>query len=292
MSDDAKLTPFNPQMPKPPFSLPERPSTAPDALKTLAALPEHFVGYNKAWFAESVLAFKQLDPLKEALAQIEQTRDQFKQFTNVCESVARSLRDLPDRTRTAVRTLAKNGWYIDPESDFIEITNATDLFDKGESEEAHQYLCDYFDGRLDGIEAVLSNRFPHRARILGQAFGAHRREEHGLSIPVFLAQADGICQELVGVQLFAREDGKPKVGAVLDPAAADSLESAYRAGLVEVFPILARPAERVGLVDFLNRHTVLHGESVDYDTRLNSCRAVSLLGYAAWILDKTPTSVV
>lgn len=36
----------------------------------------------------------------------------------------------------------------------------------------------------------------------------------------------------------------------------------------------------------VHSHAILHGESFDYDTRLNSCRSVSLLAYVAWILDK------
>ena len=37
----------------------------------------------------------------------------------------------------------------------------------------------------------------------------------------------------------------------------------------------------------LNRHQVLHGESVDYGTEQNSLKAISLLSYLRWILSKT-----
>ena len=36
----------------------------------------------------------------------------------------------------------------------------------------------------------------------------------------------------------------------------------------------------------LNRHQVLHGESVDYDTEQNSLKAISLLTYLRWIFNK------
>jgi len=54
--------------------------------------------------------------------------------------------------------------------------------------------------------------------------------------------------------------------------------------LVEPMPISASADERAGLADALNRHAVLHGESVDYSSRLNSCRAISLLVYVSWVL--------
>ena len=33
----------------------------------------------------------------------------------------------------------------------------------------------------------------------------------------------------------------------------------------------------------LNRHSVFHGESVDYDTERNSLKSVSLLAYLHWM---------
>jgi hypothetical protein len=34
----------------------------------------------------------------------------------------------------------------------------------------------------------------------------------------------------------------------------------------------------------LNRHAVLHGESLDYDTRGNACRAMSYLRFVGWVI--------
>jgi hypothetical protein len=216
--------------------------------------------------------------------------DAANRWSSVFESIARSLAELPERTRKAARTLAKNGWYIDGGSDFNDIRRAVELFDNGDTAAGNAYLCEYYASRLDDIEDELTTRFPHRKNILGPAFAAHRRGEYVLSIPVFLAQADGICVELAGEQLYKRKNGTPKVAEKLGPFDADSLERAMLAGLLENHPIGFNPVERVGLVDFLNRHTVLHGESVDYGTPVNSWRAISLLEHVAWILDKVPES--
>ena len=42
--------------------------------------------------------------------------------------------------------------------------------------------------------------------------------------------------------------------------------------------------ERESLMNVLNRHEVLHGESVDYGTEINSLKAMSLLYYIASVL--------
>ncbi len=48
---------------------------------------------------------------------------------------------------------------------------------------------------------------------------------------------------------------------------------------------MPRVANRAQMADdILNRHAILHGESTTYDTRLNSCRAMSLLVYVAWVV--------
>lgn len=51
-------------------------------------------------------------------------------------------------------------------------------------------------------------------------------------------------------------------------------------------PISASQRERESVSNLLNRHAVLHGEAVDYDTRINSNRALSLLVYVAWVLQE------
>ena len=43
-------------------------------------------------------------------------------------------------------------------------------------------------------------------------------------------------------------------------------------------------SSNVSLTNVLNRHEVLHGESVDYGTEINSLKAISLLYYIASVL--------
>lgn len=53
---------------------------------------------------------------------------------------------------------------------------------------------EYFRGRAVEITSTLKTAFPPRAKIIESAFAAHARGEYELCIPVFFAQADGICQ--------------------------------------------------------------------------------------------------
>ena len=54
--------------------------------------------------------------------------------------------------------------------------------------------------------------------------------------------------------------------------------------LAESLSISMSKHERPEGFDGLNRHMVLHGESLDYDTRENSLKAISLIGYVGRVL--------
>lgn len=228
---------------------------------------------------------QKLAPVARQLAALQQQVEPFLVKIQV------ALESLPQRSQESLRILAQNGWYPDPHllpSDLFELST---LFVSGEVSQAHKQLCDHFDSRCVDIEAVLCKRCPRRAKLLKSAFGAHRRGEYALAIPVFLAQADGMCQEITGVQLYGRREGVPRLASDLFLREASEITRWLLTPLIEPMPISASSSERAGLTDALNRHAVLHGESVDYDSSLNSYRAISLLVYVSWVLGIGPTSV-
>jgi hypothetical protein len=200
--------------------------------------------------------------------------------------IARIAQGLPERTRQALATLANHGWYVDPEMDLPAITDLIRLFEQGETNAAHAQLSSYFDQRSETIRDGLCAAFSSRAQILMTAFKAHKTGEYELSVPVFLAQADGICLELTGVQLYSKQpDGKTtKVSEAIATFNVDGFTAALLHPLTDVFPIVFSSQERAGQADILNRHAVLHGESVSYGNLINSCKAISLLAFTAWAL--------
>jgi hypothetical protein len=71
--------------------------------------------------------------------------------------------------------------------------------------------------------------------------------------------------------------------------AGDSYLAALLSPLTETHPILMHNDERPADFSGLNRHLVLHGDSLDYNTRINSARALSLVAYLSWILAEVAT---
>lgn len=70
-------------------------------------------------------------------------------------------------------------------------------------EEIDANAVGYYEERYSAIKASILSHFGARGHILGPAFDAHEQGLYCLSIPVFIAQADGIFRELRGFGLFS-----------------------------------------------------------------------------------------
>jgi hypothetical protein len=119
----------------------------------------------------------------------------WEQYGGLFENLHHILRDLPPRTREALILLAKHGWYLDMEMPLPSLWRLKEALEQGNVSDAEAALVDYFETRMSEIEESILERFPHRAKIIRSAFDAHRSGSYELSIPVLLAQTDGICKE-------------------------------------------------------------------------------------------------
>ncbi|PIV20279.1 MAG: hypothetical protein COZ69_04115 [Deltaproteobacteria bacterium CG_4_8_14_3_um_filter_45_9] len=212
-------------------------------------------------------------------------------ITPAFEQLQESFRRLPPRTQEAVLLLGEHGWYLDLEMPIPGLWELKKALSEGNVEEAEEALAEYFTGRLDEIEASIIERFPNRQKMIRAAFNAHRRQEYELSIPVFLAQTDGICKEVIKQYLFIKQNRKPRTAIYVEQIASNTFRAALLQPLAHPLPIAASERERAKGFNELNRHMVLHGESLDYGTQINSLKAISLINYVARVLtldDKNP----
>jgi hypothetical protein len=193
--------------------------------------------------------------------------------------LAEDFQRLPERTRVALINLAMRGWFLDPtHHQFFELARA---LGDGATDAVELSLINYYTARLGEIEEDVATRFPDRERPIRSAFAAHRRGEYELSVPVLLAQGDGICKERFGNNYFLKENRRPATAAFVDEIAVGSILAAILSPLATALPLSASQRERDESFEGLNRHSVLHGERSDYGTEANSLRAVSFLQYFA-----------
>ena len=121
------------------------------------------------------------------------------------------------------------------------------------------------------------------AHLMQAAFRAHRQKDYSLAIPVFLTQSEGLCTDITNKSLFRSHKKKPGTADYVEKIATDALTSALLSPLSRIIPINASEEHRRGS-KAPNRHTVLHGESLDYGTKANSLRAISLLNFVGHFL--------
>jgi hypothetical protein len=202
----------------------------------------------------------------------------------IFKQIQESFHELPPRTRKTLLSLAERGWFLDLDMAWPAVLELEEALLKGEVTEVEEALCDYFEDRLPEIEKSIAARLPHRTHLIRAAFDAHRRGEYVLSIPLILAQVDGICKEVMGQYLFIRRDKKPGTAKYVEQLAADSFMAALLSPLAQTTPINASEAERVKGFDALNRHMVLHGEDLNYGSKRNGLKAISLINFVAHVV--------
>lgn len=229
----------------------------------------------------------QLPDLSPFTRQIEQYQKSLSSIISPAfEELQRTFRELPPKIQEALLLLAQHGWYLDFNMPLPSLWEIKKAISSGEIDEVEEALVEYFESQLEKIEKAINAQFPHRSHIIGSAIEAHRNGEYYLSIPVLLAQTDGICKEVVDQYLFMKKkkDRKPRTAIYVEQVAADTYRAALLSPLAASTPISASEHERDDGFNLLNRHMVLHGESLDYGSKVNSLKAISLINYVSQAL--------
>jgi hypothetical protein len=96
---------------------------------------------------------------------------------------------------------------------------------------------------------------------------------------VFLAQADGISEELFSGYYFIRREFQPAINQLLQNGQLTDSGRLLLDPLVQSGTIGEDTRKLLGQNDHLNRHAVLHGMDMKYATETNALKSISLLAY-------------
>jgi hypothetical protein len=170
--------------------------------------------------------------------------------------------------------LLSESWYLSVELPFRLILTLDQLLEQKESAKIERVLCNFFRRRVCTIQELVERNFPHRRRHISDAFEAHQSGKFSLSVPAFLGQADGISRELWNESFFrkARSDARIKHLCEQNDFSATVIRHLLEEGAL-------RSSGRRRGKQILNRHSTLHGTSLDFDTEANSLRCISLLEF-------------
>jgi hypothetical protein len=192
-----------------------------------------------------------------------------------------------------VNLLAKGGWYPIGNMTIGTMKVCAEYIANGNYQDADAKMIEVFEEEYQNIKTQILAEVPERSDVLLNAFRAHERDEFMLSVPVFLIQTDGICFDAAKVQLYSKQNKKPKIASVLSNVPSGAITAAMLSPLASNIPLTADPTER-NQADYprgaLNRHQVLHGEVTDYGTKSNSFKTISLLSYVCEVRESLKKS--
>lgn len=241
--------------------------------------------------ARATGGFEQMRKMTErAIAGAEQTR---KMMARASAAFSRMLAELPLNLRRVQPYLAEKGWYLSGEVPIPLLARVADMVARGDDNGVESIMQEFAQSRIEATLKEIKERWPLRVPVLEDAFGAHRQGTYTLSIPAMLAQADGICFDILGTQLFGTKPKKALARVVdaqtvlsrripLDPIVDLFLEPLRTPSSVAE-NTRNRDTKRAKNPSYgpLNRHAVLHGLQPDYGSEPNSLRAIMLIDYLA-----------
>ena len=193
-------------------------------------------------------------------------------------------KNLPARQKEVWSKAASLGWYMNFESS-ISMKHYVGL--------GQQALNSYMEKEIQADWITLTTSiiaaYPARAEILTCAFELHNEGRYIASIPLFFAQADGICDQNLDAHLFA--DGEKRKLAIVERSRNAEPFTDVLLELLQIkTPFNARISkyEAKDKLRAPNRNCILHGSCnhLDYGTEINSLKAFSLLAFVVLVFSK------
>ncbi|HEY4109567.1 hypothetical protein [Puia sp.] len=222
--------------------------------------------------------------VKEFVAQMAQTHRAMKEYLDVRLEMSKSIQKLPAK-----------GWYLS--LDFIDALAISNL-DEYLERDPIAFQTDVeetFSRQFLYIEGKLMEDSPKRADLIKNIFSLHTQGNYFAAIPLALTQADGFCKDWFTVE---SKSGKHVPVGFFDMdrdhkrgTASQKLSRSIIAPATSVFNLLLNQLAKIdrnnslvlegntSRLSDLNRHAILHGESTDYGTKINSIKAILLLDF-------------
>ncbi len=207
----------------------------------------------------------------------------------------RRLDDLPAKSKDAMAVASSKGWFFGWDDSLRDVFSLVDNLGSIDTTEIDEFMSAYYRENLQFFTDRLVELHPERAPVIKAAVRAHNTlgsDGFILSVPVFIAQADGLLTKITQVK-----SAMMKAPGTDELQAAKSLRAQLNSdqkSLDLVSPILKlheldflknsgqrRETEVASGQAFtaLNRHQVMHGELWDYGTEINSLKAFSFLAF-------------
>ncbi|HHF3232822.1 TPA: hypothetical protein ACPJ2O_004430 [Vibrio diabolicus] len=175
---------------------------------------------------------------------------------------------------------AEFGWFP---NDFISMEFV--IHTESGQECLDEYMSHEIENVVNHIHDQLVDLYPARKAIIDVAFNLHKERNYIAAIPLFLSQTDGICAQSIGSYLFSgNEQRMEKIKQLIMSAPHKAIILAPLTQETQFGARIAN-AKTVHKAKAPNRNGILHGsrKHLDYATKINSLKCISLLAYVGTI---------
>jgi hypothetical protein len=205
---------------------------------------------------------------------------------------------LDERIKLAkrIKVVSESGWYLPIWFiDSLKVKDLDGLF-VNDSIEFERIVTELFEETLvETIQGRLLDQFPKRSPAIISVVSSHLRKDYFAAIPLALTLADGFCKD----SFFIDRGGKQVPIGFFDldkpkhSASTQKLKSAFAVEETSIFSLLTNQLadddrnrhlvheQNTKRPSQLNRHAIIHGESFDFGTYINSVKAILLLNFIA-----------
>jgi len=201
----------------------------------------------------------------------------------------REMQQMPTHFKKAQEYLLGRGWYLGAAMTMPGTKILARLVDEEKHGQIETEMQGWAASRIEDVLADVKKHFPSRLGIVNDAIDAHKAGKYTLSVPVLLAQADGLACEIVETPLFygnPRKEFRQFRGKLGRPALGTMLDMLLTP--MQCYSAFEEKSKQAisGTRDHLaNRDEVMHGVQTDYASVGNSLRAILLIDYLLGIKD-------
>lgn len=204
----------------------------------------------------------------------------FEQVNTSFAKVVEAAQRWQEARKEDVTVMADNGWY----------PNWFTFFYTPETEPSSidELMSIHLNENWEDITQKILQLCQNRTHILEAAFDLHKSGNYIASIPLFLAQADGICCESLKSFLFTKNETEERIRELIDNGQIETnmftdiflepfkLKNHHNAGISKATAQAKNKAP--------NRNGILHGhrKHLDYGTEINSLKCFSLLSFITY----------
>lgn len=231
-----------------------------------------------------------LTPLKEFIKPVFEAQEAIKEYVSFHLELSEKIRILP-----------LNGWYLNVEFiDKLGVSVIAPLLSQEDMLLSTSFITavtTLFEEDFLYIKGKVISAFPKRSKLLQSIFNLHTQGEYEAAINLALTQVDGICKDVFTKTM---KDGTRKPLGFFDNESDKKVQSLSKSITPPANSLLSLLSKQLAATDRndhpllksnttdlsdLNRHAILHGESIEYGTYINSVKAILLLDFVVQLRD-------